>query len=517
MYGRFENLKYDIPASIVVFFVAVPLCLGIALASGAPLFSGVVSGIIGGIVVGIASGSALGVSGPAAGLSAVVLTSLVTLGNSWETFLLAVVLAGILQIIAGFLGGGVVAYYFPSSVIKGMLTGIGVIIIIKQIPYALGLNEYTKETMDIGGANRIFEPFIYIFKSIQPGPTFIAAISLILLVLWETVLAAQLQGPIVVVLLGITFVWCGYKEIIPFTLNSNDLVSIPVSANMLDFFNQFYFPDFSQILNPNIYKIAIVIAVIASLETLLCVEATDKLDSMKRVTPTNRELYAQGLGNIICGLLGGLPVTQVIVRSSANITFGARTKLSSILHGALLLLCVATIPTWLNMIPLASLAAILILVGYKLAKPMLFKKMYHLGWEQFVPFITTVLGVIFEDLLAGIGIGMAVAIFIILRHNYRNSHESFCYKEDAQQKIHLTLAEEVSFLNKGSIIRELKAIPNGAKVIIDCSRSKVIDYDVLEALQDFMTSAITRNINVQCIENENVKPMFNGKQQRLNP
>lgn len=503
--GRLENLKFDLPAGIVVFFVAVPLCLGIALASGAPLFSGIVAGIIGGIVVGIASGSRLGVSGPAAGLSAVVLSSLALLGNSWEAFLLAVVLAGVLQVIAGMLGGGVIAYYFPSSVIKGMLTGIGIIIILKQMPLALGLNGETKGIMVDEGVSDIFTPFHHILHSIHLGPTVITIGSLLLLVLYDKFLAARyklcriVQGPIVVVFLGILVTYLASKGLLPFVLAQNELVNIPVPSSTMDFLNQFYFPDFSQISNIEIYKIAIVIALIASIETLLCVEATDKLDPKKHVTPTDRELKAQGLGNIISGLLGGLPITQVIVRSGANITFGARTKMSAIFHGILLLLCVTTIPTLLNMIPLATLAAILFVVGYKLASPDLFVKMYRLGWEQFLPFITTILGIIFEDLLVGIAIGMTLAIFIILRNHYKNSHETFHYEEDAQKKIHLTLAEEVSFLNKGSILREFRNIPYGAEVIIDFSRSKAIDHDVLEAIQNFIDSASSKKINVQCI------------------
>ncbi len=503
MNGRFETLKYDIPAGIVVFFVAVPLCLGIALASGAPLFSGIVSGIVGGIIVGLASGSPLGVSGPAAGLSAVVVSSMAMLSNPWEAFLLATVIAGVLQLIAGCLGGGVIAYYFPSSVIKGMLTGIGIIIILKQIPFAFGLDDDIQGGMLMEGSNHLFAPITHIYQSIRPGPTFIAAISLFLLIIWDKFLSPNhklfqiIQGPIVVVFLGIFLTWCSQRGWLPFTLSQEELVNIPVSSNFSEFLNQFYFPDFSQIFNLNIYKIANIIALIASIETLLCVEAADKLDPKKRVTPTNRELKAQGLGNIICGMLGGLPITQVIVRSSANITFGARTKFSAILHGILLLLCVTTIPIFLNMIPLATLAAILFIVGFKLAKPVLFTDMYQLGWEQFVPFITTVIGVIIEDLLVGIGIGMAIAIFIILRHNYKNSHEIFSYEQDEQKKIHLTLAEEVSFLNKGSLIHEFNAIPNGANVIIDVSRSKVIDYDVLEAIENFMISAKSKNIRVE--------------------
>lgn len=500
-----ENLKSDIPAGIVVFFVAVPLCLGIALASGAPSFSGIVAGIIGGIVVGIASGSRLGVSGPAAGLSAVVLTSVAVLGNSWEAFLLAVMLAGVIQVIAGMLGGGIIAYYFPSSVIKGMLTGIGIIIILKQMPLALGLNAETKGVMVDGTINNLFTPFHNILASIQLEPTLITLGSLIVLVLYDKFLTVHykicriVQGPIIVVFLGILITWFANQGGLPFALTPNELVNVPAPSSSWNFLNHFHFPDFSQLTNIEVYKTAIIIALIASLETLLCVEATDKLDPKKHVTPTDRELKAQGLGNIISGLMGGLPITQVIVRSSANITFGAKTKASTIIHGLLLLLCVATIPRLLNMIPLATLAAILFVVGYKLAEPVIFVRMYRLGWEQFLPFIATILGIIFEDLLVGIAIGMAFAIFIILRNHYKNSHEIFHYEKDEQKKIHLTLAEEVSFLNKGSILKEFRNIPDGAEIIIDFSRSKVKDHDVLEAIQNFIDSAASKKINVQCI------------------
>lgn len=499
-----HELRYDLPASIIVFFVAVPLCLGIALASGAPLFSGIVSGIVGGIVVGIASGSALGVSGPAAGMTAVILASSSQL-PTWEAFLLAVALAGVIQIIAGYLGCGIIAYYFPSSVIKGMLAGIGIIIILKQIPFALGISVNAKSNMLMESVNHIFSPLIHPAHVINITNILITCSSLLLLIIWERYLSKSnkffqiIQGPVAVVLLGIIFVWCGQKGMFALQLTKNQLVNIPVSSNPSVFFSQFSFPDFSQISNIMIYKIAGTIALIASIETLLCLEATDKLDPKKRITPTDRELKAQGLGNIICGLIGGLPVTQVVVRSSANIAFGAKTKLSTILHGVFLLLCVTTIPLWLNRIPLATLASILFLVGYKLANPSLFKQMYRLGWEQFIPFITTILGIILEDLLVGISIGMSVALFIILRHNYKNSHTTFKFKKDKKKTIHLTLAEEVSFLNKGSILHELRTIPKDSDIIIDASKTKSMDHDVQEVIRDFMISSKSKNITIQYI------------------
>src|SRR3989338_6681096 len=376
MQNFIQNLRYDLSASIVVFFVALPLCLGIALVSGVPLFSGIISGIIGGVVVGAVSRSPLGVSGPATGLAVIVFGYVATLG-SFENFLVAVFLAGIIQIIMGMMRLGTIAYYFPSSVIKGMLAGIGVIIIIKQIPHALGYNT---------GMARDFEEFldegalITLQKTVNnftPAAIIISIISMSLLLSWESLAKkyktfSVIPGPLAVVIVGIFA--SNFME-----LAGHQIVQILVAENFSEFFSQFYLPNFDQLKNPQIYAMAMVIAIIASLETLLCVEATDKLDSLKRITPTNRELKAQGLGNIISGLIGGLPITQVIVRSSANLTFGGRTKLSTILHGFFILISTITIASYLNIVPLATLASILFVVGYKLAKPALFKNMYRFG------------------------------------------------------------------------------------------------------------------------------------------
>ena len=500
----FSEIKSDLPASIVVFFVAVPLCLGIALASGAPLFSGIIAGIIGGIVVGIASGSPLGISGPAAGLAVIVFTSISTLG-SWEAFLLAVVIGGIIQLLLGFANAGFIAFFFPSSVIKGMLTGIGLLIFLKQIPHALGYDKIAEgddQFIEAGGENTI-TTITHALDWVTPGAVLIAFISLGLLILWDTVLTKKgkifqlIQGPIVVVILGILMNMMYQNGTLNFALSAKQLVQLPVAHNLSDFFTQFTFPDFSQITNPEIYKIAVVIAIVASLETLLCVEATDKLDPYKRVTPTNRELKAQGLGNVISGFIGGLPITQVIVRSSANINFGGKTKLSAILHGVFLLISALTIASVLNMIPLASLAAILIMVGYKLAKPSLFKQMYKSGWEQFIPFLATVVGILLTDLLKGITIGILFGIFYTLRHSYRNAYhmKDVVTTQDGVEVHHLVLAEEVSFFNKASVIKALNSIPNNSKVIIDCERSKSIAYDVVEIIQDYKTRAKTKGIN----------------------
>jgi len=506
--NMFKELKSDLPASIVVFFVAVPLCLGIALASGAPLFAGIIAGIVGGIVVGIASGSPLGVSGPAAGLAVIVLTSIATLG-SWPAFLLAVVIAGILQLIMGFAKAGFIAYFFPSSVIKGMLTGIGLLIILKQIPHALGYDKAAEGDdafFQTSGENT-FSAITSAFNLITPGALLIAAISIAILIFWDKVLTKKhkifqlIQGPIVVVVLGIVMNYMYQTGVLNFTLAADQVVQLPVAHNLTEFFTQFTFPDFSQITNFEVWKIAIVLAIVASLETLLCVEATDKMDPFKRVTPTNRELKAQGLGNVVSGLIGGLPITQVIVRSTANIAFGGKTKMSAILHGVFLLISAITIAGLMNMIPLASLAAILLMVGYKLAKPLLFKDMYKQGWEQFIPFVATVVAILLTDLLKGITIGILFGIFYTLRHSYRNSHhlKEVITGEEGNQLHHLVLSEEVSFFNKASVLNALDAIPENSKVIIDCTNSKSIAYDVVEIIQNYKINAKTKNITVETI------------------
>ncbi|NNF34910.1 MAG: SulP family inorganic anion transporter [Saprospiraceae bacterium] len=501
-----KNLKSDFPASIVVFLVAVPLCLGIALASGAPLFSGIIAGIVGGIVVGSLSGSPLGVSGPAAGLAVIVLTAIQDLG-AFEIFLLAVVIAGIIQFILGVLQAGIIGYYFPSSVIKGMLAGIGVIIFLKQIPHAFGYDKDYEGSFAFNqpdGHNTISELW-HMFEAVTPGAIVVTTVSLFILILWEQkfmkkfTLTKFIQGPLVAVIVGIilSISFAGTS----LALAPEHLVAIPVADSLSGFFSQFTFPDFSQIANPKVYTVAMTLAVVASLETLLCLEATDKLDPLKRVSPANKELRAQGIGNLVSGLIGGLPVTQVIVRSSTNIQSGGKTKMSAILHGFILLFCAMAIPFILNMIPLACLAAILFVVGYKLAKPVLFKQMYRQGWSSFVPFMVTILGIVFTDLLVGIGIGMVVAIMYILYNNYKIP---FLFEKDehlpAVDTIRLELSEDVTFLNKANIQRALNEIPADTTVIIDASKTINMDVDVVEIIEDFMIHAKTLNIDVQLIE-----------------
>ncbi|MDA7558909.1 SulP family inorganic anion transporter, partial [Flavobacteriaceae bacterium] len=469
-----QHIKKDLPASVVVFFVALPLCLGIALASGAPLFSGLISGIIGGIVVGAISGSQVGVSGPAAGLAAIVFTAIESLGG-YENFILAVVLGGVIQILFGVFKAGIIGYYFPSSVIKGMLTGIGIIIILKQIPHFFGYDvdpEGDFAFIQVDGENT-FSEILNAINHISLGPSLIALISLAILMLWSDVLSKKakifqlIQGPLVAVVIGIIFYLIN-NDSATLGFNTNQLVSVPVPKDTHSFLSQFSFPNFGAITNPEIWVVAFTIALVASLETLLCVEATDKLDPEKRVTPTNRELLAQGTGNIISGMIGGLPITQVIVRSSANIQSNNKTKMSAIIHGFLLLISVLLIPLLLNMIPLSVLAAILFIVGYKLAKPTLFKSMYELGWKQFIPFSVTVIGIVFIDLLIGLGLGLIVGVVVVLIKSYQNSHFLHIEGQDINDgKIKMTLAEQVTFFHKGAILKELDNLPENSFLELD--------------------------------------------------
>ncbi|MCW3083351.1 MAG: SulP family inorganic anion transporter [Bacteroidetes bacterium] len=510
---NFNYFKNDLSAGLVVFLVALPLCLGIALASGAPLFSGIISGIIGGLVVGFVSGSSLSVSGPAAGLTAIVAAAIIHLG-SYETFLLSVLIAGIIQLILGYLKAGIIGHYFPSSVIKGMLAAIGLILVLKQIPHAFGYDkdsegDFTFFQLD---NNNTFTEIINSVNHINAGATLIALISLLLLITWEWPALKKysffknVPGALVVVLAGlalnITFEYFAPALF----LGSEELVQLPVSSSFQGFVHLFTLPDFTQLGNFKVYSIAFTIAIVASLESLLSVEATDKLDPYKRSTPTNRELKAQGFGNLISGLIGGLPLTAVIVRSSANINSGGKTKLAAIIHGIFLLVSVILLAPFLNKIPLASLAAILLLVGYKLAKVSLFKSMYKLGWNQFLPFIITVVAILLTDLLKGISVGLIVSIFFILRNNYRRPY-FFVQSEHKEGKIiSIELSEDVTFINKGSIALTLDHLPENSTVIIDGTRSRNIDLDVLEIIHNFKETAILKNIELQLKS----IPAFNG-------
>ena len=500
------HLKNDIPSGLVVFFVALPLCLGISLASGAPLLSGVITGIVGGVLVSWLSGSQLSVSGPAAGLTVIVLNGIQSLG-SFEAFLLAVVLAGIIQVILGFLKAGVIGLYFPSSVIKGMLAAIGLILILKQIPHFLGADE------DFFGEMQFFQPdgrntfseLSFALSHIQIGALLIGIIALAILLIWDTPffknnrILKLIPGALVAVLLSIGLNYVFINFLPELTVTASHLVSLPIIEGFTGLRNEITFLDLSQLTNPTVYVIAFTIAIVASLETLLSVEAVDKLDPHKRRTPNNRELKAQGIGNIVAGLLGGLPMTAVIVRSSTNLAAGAQTKVSAFVHGLFLVMSVFLLAGFMNQIPLSALAAVLLVVGYKLTKPALYKTQFKLGSEQFIPFVVTVLAIMFSDLLIGIFIGLTVGIFYILKANYKSPY--FYHKEEHRDKdvIRIKLSEHVSFLNKASIVLTLEHMPDNSYVIIDGENTAYIDYDVVEAINSFKKTAHERDIVVEVI------------------
>ncbi|MEN0056858.1 MAG: SulP family inorganic anion transporter [Mucilaginibacter sp.] len=492
-----KNLKKDLPSSIVVFLVALPLCLGIALASGAPLFAGLLTGIIGGIVVGSFSGSQLSVAGPAAGLTVIVFNAITSLGT-YETFLLALVLAGVFQMLLGILKAGTIANYFPSAVIEGMLAAIGIILIMKQFPHAVGYDASFEgdEGFKQADDHNTFSSITLAFARINYGAVIIAVVSLLLMIYWPRFKKlAIVPAPLLVVLagVGLSLAFSGTS----LALHDKQLVHIPIVNSSSEFFGLFKSPDFSAIGNKQVWITAFTIAVVASLETLLSLEAVDKIDPIKRVSPTNRELVAQGIGNLTSGFLGGLPMTAVIVRSSANVNAGARTKMSTIVHGTMLLISLLFIPVLINMIPLSCLAAILLMTGYKLARISLFKHMWHMGLSQFIPFVVTIVAVVLTDLLIGVGIGMMVGIFYILRTNLRNPYFFHIVHNGDKKVIRIQLAEEVSFLNKAAIQITLTSLPKGSDVIIDGSNSRYIDPDVLEIIQNYKHNAYTKGIIVQ--------------------
>jgi MFS superfamily sulfate permease-like transporter len=515
--------KTDLPASLVVYLVALPLCLGVAFAStdvqgisGVPnLFSGIIAGVVGGIVVGALSGSRLGVSGPAAGLITIVAGALATLG-SFEAFLLAVFLSGVIQLVAGFLKAGVIGHYFPSSVIKGMLAAIGLTLILKEIPHLVGYDADPMGEMDFiqPDGHTTFSELFYAANSISYGAVIISILSLVILLVMDRpyfkriALFTYVPGALFVVVIGILLNF-GFSMFKPeWYLSGKHVVELPIASGFNEFIGFFRSPDFTFLTNPDVYVIAFTLAIVGSLESLLSVEATDKLDPLRHVTPTNRELKAQGMGNMLSGLIGGLPITQVIVRSSANINAGGQSKLSTMMHGVILLGSVILIPQVLNMIPLASLGAILFLVGYKLSKLSLYRMMYKLGWEQFLPFVSTIVVVLLTDLLKGIAFGMIISIFFILRKNYQNNYNRETKIKDGREVICIKLSEEVTFLNKGSIIQTLQKLPDNSIVIIDGSNSTQIDYDVLEVIEEFRNfGALERNIEFSTINIETVEVM----------
>ena len=508
-----QHFRSDFLSGMVVFLVALPLCLGIAVASGATPFAGIITGIIGGVVVGYLSNSNVSVSGPAAGLIAIVLVAITTLG--FESFLLAVMLAGAFQLILGIVKAGTISSYFPSGVIEGMLTAIGIIIIKKELPHAIGYDKehegdfFSYELTDAADRG-FFGEIIHSFNFAHTGAIIVTIISIIILVAFNKVPALKkikvLPGALVVVIVGIII-----NEIFKVTspslqIDGEHLVQLPTASSASEFFGQFTFPDFSGFTNPAVWVTAATIATVASIETLLCLEAGDKMDPMKRFSSANTELRAQGVGNMLAGLLGGLPMTSVIVRTTANVNAGAKTKLSAIIHGVFLLVAVIAIPGLLNKMPMACLAAILIMIGLKLASPKVFKHMWKAGKYQFIPFIVTVIAVVATDLLKGVGIGLMVSIIFILKGNMKMAY--FFKKEEHQEgeTIHIDLAQEVSFLNKAAIKQTLAHLPRNSKVIIDAANTVYIDYDVLELIRDFVNfGSKDKNIAVTL---RNFKPAY---------
>lgn len=496
----FRHLNHDIPAGLVVFLVAVPLCLGIALASGAPPFSGIVAGVVGGLVVSLASGSQLSVSGPAAGLTVIVAAAIEKLGGL-EPFLASVALAGLLQLAMGFLGAGVIGAYFPSAVIKGMLAAIGLILIMKQLPHAVGYDADAESDLSFLEEDS-HTPLSTLFTSLNalsPGAALVSAASLAIMLAWETSffkrnrLLALTPGPLVAVVFGVVYNLAAERLFPSLSIASQHLVDLPAIFGPVDFYRHLTFPNFSAWSRPEFYLTAATIALVANLETLLSLEAVDKLDPLKRTAPTNRELKAQGLGNLLCGLLGGLPITAVIVRSSANINAGAHTKVAAFLHGVLLLLSAMFLASMLNRIPLACLAAVLLLTGYKLAKPALFQEVYKKGFNQFAPFVVTIGAILATDLLKGMAIGMAVGLFFVLRANY---HAAVTLTRDGKNYL-LRLHKDVSFLNKAPLRNCLERIEEGGYLIIDGTKASFIDQDILETLQDFIKAANDDGVKVE--------------------
>lgn len=508
-----KYFKADMLSGMVVFLVALPLCLGIAVASGAPPFAGIITGVIGGIVVGLLSNSNVSVSGPAAGLIAIIVAAITDLG--YEPFLVAVVIAGLIQLTLGFLKAGSISSYFPTSVIEGMLVAIGIIIIKKEIPHAIGYDKehegdffsYELLSEDKG----FFTEIIHSFNYAHLGAIIITVVSIGILVAFNKVPSLRkikaIPGALVVVIVGIIL-----NELFKSTgsslaiMGQEHLVTLPTASSFSEFFGQFTTPDFSGFSNSKVWVVGVTIAIVASIETLLCLEAGDKMDPMKRFSSANTELKAQGVGNILSGLIGGIPMTSVIVRTSANVNAGARTKLSAVAHGIFLLLAVVSIPFLLNKIPMASLAAILIMIGLRLASPKVFTHMWHTGKHQFIPFVVTVVAVVLTDLLKGVGIGLAVSIFFILRGNMKLAYFFKKEKHKEGETIHIDLAQEVSFLNKAAVKQTLAHLPSNSKVVIDAANTVYIDYDVLELIRDFLNyGSKDKNIEVTL---QNFKPAY---------
>jgi MFS superfamily sulfate permease-like transporter len=494
--------RHDAPASVVVFLVALPLCLGVALASGAPPFAGVLAGIIGGLVVAPLSGSALMVSGPAAGLTAIVLAAITEL-KDYRAFLLAVVIGGGVQLVLAALRAGIIGYYFPSAVIKGMLSAIGLVLILKQLPHAVGYDADSMgdETFRQANAENTFSGLTHALDAIEPGAVLIALVSLVVLFGWAATPLAKVRlfpAPLAVVVLG-TGLNALFASLAPsWVLAPSHLVGLPVPAAAAEWMQQFSFPAWGAITSAAVWRIGLTLGIVASLETLLSLEATGKMDPFKREAPPNRELFAQGIGNTLSGLIGGLPLTGVIVRSAANVSAGARTRWSAILHGVLLLLAVVVIPRLLNLIPLAALAAILLHTGYKLAHPSILRSMIRLGRSQWVPYVITIVAILLTDLLVGIAIGMSVGVFIILRDTLLNPPFTVVSPAGAVL-LRWQLHDHVNFLNKAALLSELEALAPGSRVEIDGRLVRRFDADALEVLHQFSDTAQLRNIDYRLV------------------
>jgi len=506
-YYRLMWFRHDLPAGLSVFLVALPLCLGIALASGAPVYAGLLSGIIGGLVVSLISGSHLSVSGPAAGLTTLVAASIISLGG-YPVFLLAVIVAGLFQIILGILKAGIIANYFPSSVIKGMLAAIGILLISKQIPLALGYDQpdfWTSGFLQLFTSGKISSNFQSLNQHITKGAIIIALASLAILIIWQQPFAKRLRvlpAPLVVVIAGILLALAFDNWIPSLSLKSNQLVSIPENV-----FASIRFPEFTKLFsNIEIWKAGVLIGLLASLETLLCVEAIDKLDRHNRITPVNRELVAQGVGNIACGLLGAIPMTAVVVRGAANADAGARTKLSAFTHGVFILLAVMLIPFVLNLIPLASLAAILIITGYNLTKPKLYRNMWSLGLKQLLPFLITIVVILSTDLLVGVSIGLLISVYFIVQNNFKDEFKIIHHKKHETEVYDIKLHSNVTFLNKVKLRNALDKIPEYSILTIDGCDCNFIDYDILEIISEYANKAHDRHIELRLegIEKVNV-------------
>lgn len=504
-YYRIIWLRHDLPAGLSVFLVALPLCLGIALASGAPLYAGLLSGIIGGLVVALVSGSPLAVSGPAAGLTTLVAASIVSLGD-YKVFLLAVIVAGFFQIILGLLKLGIVANYFPSSVIKGMLAAIGILLISKQIPLALGYDEpdfWESGFLKLFSNRHVWQNLTHFNHHVASGAILITLVSLLVLILLQQPFAKRLKvipAPLLVVIIGILANYLFTKTASGFTFKQTQLVNIPENI-----FANISFPEFSKLFSQTeIWKDGMIIGLLATLETLLCVEAIDKLDKRNRITPVNRELIAQGIGNMACGLLGAIPMTAVVVRGSANIDAGAKTKLAAFTHGLFLLLAVLFVPFLLNQIPYASLSAILLITGYNLTKPKLYRNMWSLGWKQFIPFVVTIIVILATDLLIGVSIGLLIAIYFIVRNNFKAEYKISKKVVNGIETEYIKLNTNVTFLNKVNLRKTLDEVPEYSVLTIDGSECNFIDYDILEIISAYENKAHDRHIELHLVGIEKV-------------